>query len=96
MEPPPDASAIAARPVLILAEPREACRGLVGAERAFARVDLLGTLERKWKGSPVEIYAVFLASGPRHAGLPDLTVARNDRTIDCSRLRELRPTAPSG
>jgi 4-amino-4-deoxy-L-arabinose transferase-like glycosyltransferase len=90
MEPQPDAAAITARPVIVLAEPREACRALVGAERAFARVDLIGTLERTWKGAPVELYLVLAASEPRRPGLPDLTIARDDRTIDCSRLRELR------
>jgi 4-amino-4-deoxy-L-arabinose transferase-like glycosyltransferase len=90
MEPAPDWATIRALPVLILAEPREACRALVGAERAFARVELVGTLDRRWNGAPVESYLALSASEPRLPGPPDLTVARNDRSIDCSRLRELR------
>ena len=90
MEPAPDVAAVRARPVLVLAEPRHACRALVGAERAFARVDLLGTLPRNWHGSRVETYVALLAREPRFAGLPDLTVARGDPSIDCTRLRELR------
>ena len=91
MEPQSDPAAFIARPVLILVEPREGCRAVVGAERAFARVELVGTLERKWRGTPVEPYLVLSASEPRSPGLPDLTIPRRDRSVDCSRLRKLRP-----
>lgn len=89
MEPGPEAAAIRARPVVLLAKPREACRAVAGAERAFAKVEFLGTPQRRWKGDPVETYVALLASGPRTPGLPDLTVALDDRTLGCARLREL-------
>jgi hypothetical protein len=90
MEPRPDVASIAARPVLIVAEPRYACVALAGAEQAFAHVELVQLLERKWKGAVVELYATLVAREPRQPGIPDLTVARTNHAIDCSRLRELR------
>ena len=90
MEPKPDVASIAGRPVLIVAEPRYACLALAGAEQTFLHVAPVQLLERKWKGKAVEVYATIVASEPRQPGLPDLTIARASRAIDCGRLRELR------
>jgi hypothetical protein len=88
MEPEPDVAAIRSGPVIIVAEPREACRALVGAERAFAKVDVVETLHRRWRGGPVESYVVLSAREPRGPGLPDLSVPRTGRPTTCRELRE--------
>jgi hypothetical protein len=87
MEPEPDVVTIRSRPLLILAEPREGCRALVGAERAFGEVRNLGTLTRRWKGDPAAPYLALLASQPHGTALPDLTVPRITG-ITCGELRE--------
>jgi hypothetical protein len=74
MEPEPDVAAIRARPVVIVADRRDALRALFGARWAFDSVQEVGVFQRRWKGEPVGAFTILLARDPHDPGLPDMTL----------------------